>query len=170
MDWLVRMRRLPADRMLDHLLRSGTVTQPEITRLARRLVRFYATATVESITPEAYRQSLAAWLGDNLRELASPEFGLDPHVGEALAHSQLGFLQDHADLFDARVRQGRIVEGHGDLRPEHVCLPARTSCYRLPGVQPRVPYPLRPTNWAIWRSNAPRRRRGQARHRRSGPG
>lgn len=130
-DWLVRMRRLPADRMLDHLLRSGTVTQPEITRLARRLARFYATAAVESITPTAYRQSLAVWLEDNLRELASPEFGLDPDVGEALAHSQLGFLQDHADLFDARVRQGRIVEGHGDLRPEHVCLlpePAVIDC------------------------------------------
>jgi aminoglycoside phosphotransferase family enzyme len=27
-------------------------------------------------------------------------------------------------LFDDRVREGRIVEGHGDLRPEHVCLEA----------------------------------------------
>jgi aminoglycoside phosphotransferase family enzyme len=25
-------------------------------------------------------------------------------------------------LFDARVRDGRMVEGHGDLRPEHICL------------------------------------------------
>jgi len=121
-DWLVRMVRLPADRMLDHLLRSGAVTAPEITRLARRLAHFYATAGAEAITPEAYRQSLAERIGDNLRELASPEFGLDPDLPVTLAHLQLSFLQRHAELFDSRVRQGRIVEGHGDLRPEHVCL------------------------------------------------
>ena len=121
-DWLVRMRRLPADRMLDHLLRSGTVEQAEIDRLARRLAHFYATAATEAITPEDYRQGLAARIEDNLRELTSPEFGLEPGLPETLAHLQLSFLQDHAELFDRRVRQGRIVEGHGDLRPEHVCL------------------------------------------------
>jgi aminoglycoside phosphotransferase family enzyme len=34
----------------------------------------------------------------------------------------LEFLEENGYLFDARVRQGKIVEGHGDLRPEHVCL------------------------------------------------
>ena len=121
-DWLVRMVRLPADRMLDRLLRSGAITQPEITRLATRLACFYAIADAEAITPEAYRQRLAERIGDNLRELASPEFGLDPDAVAALAHLQSGFLRDHAELLDTRVRQGRIVEGHGDLRPEHVCL------------------------------------------------
>jgi len=121
-DWLVQMRRLPAQRMLDHLIRSGAVKQTEINLLARRLARFYAAASADAITPEAYRQSLASRIGDNLRELASPEFGLAQDVPESLARSQLSFLETHAGLFDSRVRQGRIVEGHGDLRPEHVCL------------------------------------------------
>lgn len=121
-DWLVQMLRLPAQRMLDHLIRSGAVKQVEISLLAHRLARFYAAAAAESITPEAYRQYLAKRIGDNLRELASPEFGLAQDVPERLARFQLGFLETHAGLFDSRVRQGRIVEGHGDLRPEHVCL------------------------------------------------
>ncbi|MCL5059610.1 MAG: hypothetical protein M1449_03285 [Candidatus Thermoplasmatota archaeon] len=121
-DWLVRMRRLPADRMLDRLLRRGAVEQAEIGRLARRLACFYAEAAAEAITPEAYRQGLAGRIEDNLHELASPEFGLAPGLLERLAHLQLSFLQSHAELLDSRVRQGRIVEGHGDLRPEHVCL------------------------------------------------
>jgi aminoglycoside phosphotransferase family enzyme len=121
-DWLVQMRRLPANRMLDHLLRSGTVEQAEIVRLARRLARFYAAAAAEAITPETYRQRLAGRIEDNLREIASPEFAQPREVTERLARLQLSFLQRHAELFDARVRQGRIVEGHGDLRPEHVCL------------------------------------------------
>lgn len=121
-DWLVQMRRLPADRMLDHLLRSGGVTQAEISRLARRLARFYAATAAEAIAPAAYRRGLAGRIEDNLHELSSPEFGLAPGLLARLAGLQLGYLQGHAECFDSRVRQGRIVEGHGDLRPEHVCL------------------------------------------------
>ena len=121
-DWLVQMRRLPAQRMLDQLIRSGVVKQAEISLLARRLARFYAAAAADSITPDAYRQYLAERIGNNLRELASPEFGLAKDVPESLARFQFGFLETHAGLFDGRVRQGRIIEGHGDLRPEHVCL------------------------------------------------
>lgn len=124
-DWLVQMRRLPAERMLDSLLRSGAVEQAEIIRLARRLARFYAQAAAEDVTPAAYRQGLAGRIEDNLRELGSPEFGLDPGQMQRLAGLQLSFLRRHADQFDSRVRQCRIVEGHGDLRPEHVCLLAQ---------------------------------------------
>jgi aminoglycoside phosphotransferase family enzyme len=36
--------------------------------------------------------------------------------------AQQAVLQRDAALFDDRVRRGRIFEGHGDLRPEHVSL------------------------------------------------
>lgn len=121
-DWLVQMRRLPADRMLDHLIRNGAVNQPEIVQLARLLARFYAALPAEPLAPAAYRQSLAGRIEDNLRELGSPEFGLPRDVPAGLARFQLRFMQGHAEVFDQRVQAGRIVEGHGDLRPEHVCL------------------------------------------------
>jgi len=35
---------------------------------------------------------------------------------------QLAFLERRAEAIDRRVALGRVVEGHGDLRPEHVCL------------------------------------------------
>jgi uncharacterized protein len=35
---------------------------------------------------------------------------------------QLQLLNFRPELFDERVRAGRIVDGHGDLRPEHICL------------------------------------------------
>jgi len=41
---------------------------------------------------------------------------------DAISIELLGFARLRADLLDARVRDGRIVEAHGDLRPEHVCL------------------------------------------------
>jgi aminoglycoside phosphotransferase family enzyme len=49
----------------------------------------------------------------------------------AIADAQLAALVRHRELFDRRVAEGRIVEGHGDLRPEHICLtpvPAIIDC------------------------------------------
>ena len=40
-DWLVLMRRLPAGRMLDHLIAASLVTPGEIDALARVLADFY---------------------------------------------------------------------------------------------------------------------------------
>lgn len=34
----------------------------------------------------------------------------------------VGILRQESDLFDQRVGAGKIIEAHGDLRPEHVCL------------------------------------------------
>jgi len=99
--------------------------------------------------PRAYRQSLAARIEDNLRELASPEFGLPRDELERLARHQRDFLHRHAEWFDARVRQGRIVEGHGDLRPEHGVPAGGTG--RDPTASSSTANfasSTRPTNWA----------------------
>jgi aminoglycoside phosphotransferase family enzyme len=121
-DWLVKMRRLPAERMLDTLIRQRAVTEDSIRGLARKLAAFYAGSAPEPLSAEAYRQRLALKIAEFLRELGRPEFGLPTDRLTHLAQSQAAFLQQHAAHFDARAAGGRIVEGHGDLRPEHVCL------------------------------------------------
>ena len=45
--------------------------------------------------------------------------------------AQLAYLLLRPEVFDARVRAGRVIDGHGDLRPEHVYLsspPAIIDC------------------------------------------
>jgi aminoglycoside phosphotransferase family enzyme len=121
-DWLVKMRRLPAERMLDALIRQRSVTEASIRGLARRLTVFYAGSVPEPISAHAYRQRLADKIAECLRELSRPEFNLPADRLAHIARTQAAFLQQHAHDFDARVARGRIVEGHGDLRPEHVCL------------------------------------------------
>jgi aminoglycoside phosphotransferase family enzyme len=120
-DWLVKMRRLPAARMLDSLIRQRAVTQDAVRNLAHRLAAFYAGAVVEPLSTENYRQRLAGQIAASLRELGRPEFGLPTDRLLRLADAQSACLRQLAALLDDRVAQGRIVEGHGDLRPEHVC-------------------------------------------------
>ena len=124
-DWLVKMRRLPADRMLDRLIRAGTVRTEDVRSVVGELCRFYSGCAPVPMTPTEYRARFAEGIADNLRELSAPEFGLPAAMIEPVSASQRDFLASSADLFDARVRAGRIVEAHGDLRPEHVCLEPR---------------------------------------------
>jgi len=122
LDWLVQMRRLPAERMLDALICQRAVTQVEVRRLAKKLAAFYAGSVQEPMTAEEYRQRLTGEIAKNLKELSRPEFSLPKARLARIAEAQWAFLQRQPALLDARVAQGRIVEGHGDLRPEHVCL------------------------------------------------
>lgn len=121
-EWLVKMRRLPAARMLDTLIAQRAVTQAAVLGLARVLAVFYAAAPPQPLSADGYRQRLAAQVAESLRELGRPEFGLPADRVARIAAAQSAWLQQHAALPDERVAHGRIVEGHGDLRPEHVCL------------------------------------------------
>jgi aminoglycoside phosphotransferase family enzyme len=121
-DWLVKMRRLPADRMLDHAIRSRTVRADDIRNVVAALCRFYHDCPPIPLTPDEYRERFAAGIAENANELSDPSGGLPSEQVLPACAAQRTMLQRGSALFDERVRRGRIVEGHGDLRPEHVCL------------------------------------------------
>lgn len=132
-DWLVHMRRLPARRNLETILRAGRIAaeEPGIRGAARHLARFYASAAPAVLSAEAHRERLASGVHDDLARLSQPRYGLPAGTVEALVRSQLAFLDRCANVFEARVHGGHVVDGHGDLRPEHIWLdgePAIIDC------------------------------------------
>lgn len=121
-DWLVKMRRLPQEDMLEHALLRNAVTDDDMRRVGWRLAAFHGACAPESLTPQAYGDVLRRNIATNLDVLTRPEYGLlgDPIV--RLCEQQEMLVTDQAERFATRIAQGCIVEGHGDLRPEHVCL------------------------------------------------
>jgi aminoglycoside phosphotransferase family enzyme len=116
-EWLVRMRRLPAARMLDRALAAGTVAPAEIDAVAALLARFYHDAPPAARSPSGHRRHLRAEIAASRAALAG------------LPGASAGRLERVAGRLQAWLRQrpdplaGRpVVEGHGDLRPEHVYL------------------------------------------------
>jgi len=124
-DWLVKMRRLPAERMLDRLVRAGAARAEDVRSVVLELCRFYAACEPVALTPAEYRARFAAGIADNLRELSAPGFALPIAAIELACASQRDFLARSTVLLDQRVRACRVVEAHGDLRPEHVCVEPR---------------------------------------------
>lgn len=123
-DWLVHMRRLPDDRHLDAVIRAGRIEEdePKIREAARRLARFFVAAPVVGLSADAHRRMLEDGVEADRRALSEPRYGLPQDKVASLVRAQRAFLHDCSAVFDARVSAGRIVEGHGDLRPEHIWL------------------------------------------------
>jgi aminoglycoside phosphotransferase family enzyme/predicted kinase len=118
-DYAVRMRRLPDDRSAEALLRQDALTPEHLTRLAGRLASFFAAAA----------PAPAAGAVERIRENVVENFGqvarfvgrfVSPATFDAVQAWQLGFLERRSTRFRERVEEGRIREGHGDLRLEHV--------------------------------------------------
>ena len=121
-EWLVRMRRLPARLMLDARLHRGKLTADEVHRFMKPLLRFYARSAPAMAEPLAYQGKLAAGIDDVAAGLFEPGLAADADRVAAIQralHAATGAL---GELLSARVMQGSIIEAHGDLRPEHVCL------------------------------------------------
>jgi aminoglycoside phosphotransferase family enzyme len=116
------MRRLPARWMLDELIRRQAWQEADIRRIAERLGRFYRDGAALDVSPAQYLKRLACDIESHGRALSDPAHGLPPSRVEGIMQAQREYLQRQQDLFVRRVSAGRLVEGHGDLRPEHICL------------------------------------------------
>lgn len=120
-DWLVEMKRLPQDDMLDERIRAGHATRSEIDDVGARLADFYCRCEPRVADGRAYLRHLVEGQRINRAILLRPEFGLADAVLAALDDVDR-LLAQSSPAIEARIARGAVVEGHGDLRPEHVCL------------------------------------------------
>jgi aminoglycoside phosphotransferase family enzyme/predicted kinase len=122
-DYAVKMKRLPEERMMGRLLEDEAVTPEMLRALARRLAEFHASAETG---PEIERFGGLETIEGNWRENFEQT---EPYVGRTITARQFqeireyvdGFLERERGLFEARVREGRVRDCHGDLRAEAVC-------------------------------------------------
>lgn len=119
-DWLVVMQRLDEDRTLERLLLARRIQPWQLNPLVSVLCRFYRRAPRIAISPaihlDRWRRSLLA----NRRILMLPRLGLPEPLVRRIHRRQQEFLRQHAGLLLQRVQHHLIVDGHGDLRPEHI--------------------------------------------------
>lgn len=121
-DWLVKMRRLPAEQMLDHTIRQGTTETAAVKRAAGVLAEFYRTALPVEMSEKEYSEKFKMDVAANLKELSDPRYQLPKALLSKISTAQFAFLQNDSDLLAQRVRAGKIIEAHGDLRPQHIWL------------------------------------------------
>ncbi|MUN39642.1 bifunctional aminoglycoside phosphotransferase/ATP-binding protein [Actinomadura litoris] len=116
-DHLVVMRRMPAARRLSTLVEAGAPVRDALRDVARALAAWHARAPrgpdiSAQETRDAVRERWRAGF-DQVR----PFHGEVIDAGTAAEIEDLAttFLAGREALFDARIADGRVVDGHGDL-------------------------------------------------------
>jgi len=121
-EWLVKMRRLPRELMLDRAIIEGRASRDDVRRFMLVLTHFYHRAGTVAMEAEHYRQRFERDIRANHRELLTRDYRLPRDLVEAITARQLDMVARGATLIEQRATGGKIIEGHGDLRPEHVFL------------------------------------------------
>lgn len=122
-EYAVKMKRLPEERMLTALLRRNAAETSHVLDIADKLVAFHKKVSSEKSPIYGSPQAIATNVRGNFRETRR-------YVGRTLSARMFdmleayneAFLGKHGALLERRVAQGRVREGHGDLRAEHICM------------------------------------------------
>ena len=118
----VKMRRLDPAGFFDARLRRGALTTADLDRVTERLAAFYLR---QQPSPD-----VAAWGWPERLRLSTDEnvAQTERFVGDVISRAAFDALRSATDRFFAanarllhrRRAEGRIVDGHGDLRLEHL--------------------------------------------------
>lgn len=123
-EYVVEMRRLPADRMLPALLQRNEVTAEVIESIVRRLVAFHRAADSGPEVSAAGdpRRVLEAMDADFAETARFHGVTITPEDDDAVIGFCRNSLLRWEQLLERRRLAGKVREGHGDLHAEHVCL------------------------------------------------
>lgn len=137
-DWLVCMKRLDERGMLERMLGERRVDTLQLDRLVVTLAQFYRSATPVFLSPGSHLADWRRSLAYNRRVLLDARFGIPAGLVRRIDRAQRLFLERRGGLIAARLQRRRIVEGHGDLRPEHIWLGGKVRIIDCLEFNPRL--------------------------------
>jgi len=122
-EYAVRMKQLPQDRMMDMLLRRGQVSREMISSVAEKLVQFHQGAQT---SPEIAGFGTLNAIQQNIDENFTQT---EKYVGISIplvTYNKIkkysrDFIANNNSLFLKRIKEGRIRDCHGDLHAAHIC-------------------------------------------------
>lgn len=119
-DAVVQMRRFDENGLLEKMAARQQLTQPLMTRLARSIAQFHASAARSADTRGAKR--LAAVLDLNEQSQDASARILDSNRPIKLNQALRQTLAQHVALLDARAGAGKVRRCHGDLHLRNICM------------------------------------------------
>ncbi len=121
-DYVVSMKKLEESNFLIELIRYPDFSPEDLRPLVEKLFKFYQ-AQIPSknvnqwAEPDKIRETILSNCQSAQENIG---FCLDPLTFELVSSDQLQFLEQHKALFWDRIKAGNVVDGHGDIRSEHI--------------------------------------------------
>lgn len=121
-EWLVKMKRLPDEYLLHTAIKKGIARKEWVEQVAEKLVDFYLSTPPVSYGSRTYIRKIVKGVEAESEELLREEYGLSRSLIIGIETDLLHFVIKHSEQFESRINGEKIRDGHGDLRPEHICL------------------------------------------------
>jgi len=121
-DVAVKMQMLPHEQFLDARLERGILNEDDLDAVVDTLATFYRErASTPNIAANGRPDRIWANIHENFEQATSHQEALITRPAfQALQYAAERFMDQHGALFHQRRAHGHIVDGHGDLRLEHV--------------------------------------------------
>jgi len=123
MEYVVTMKRIPERSFLSYRVKEGIISVDDMRKTGRHIAGLFAGITTDETAAE--ENGGASVVRFNCEENFSQTESFagrftDKLFYEFIKKETLQFLEKHQDVFASRVKEGFVVNGHGDLRAEHV--------------------------------------------------
>lgn len=121
-DYAVKMKEIPQKFIMTEIIRAGRLTAQNLREIIEALLPVYREAPRDEKTASCGRISAIRKKTDENFEQTQPMVGdmVSKEDVTVIRERTEQFYTDYAWLFETRVKKKRIVEGHGDLRPENI--------------------------------------------------
>lgn len=124
-EYAVKMRRIPEERLLKNML--SEISKDDMKRLARHIANFHLKAERRD---EFGRLEVMKFNTDENFMQTEKYIGItiEKEDYEYIKEKTNRFYEKYQGLFEKRIREGRIRDGHGDIRLEHVAFLQEGIC------------------------------------------
>ncbi len=121
-EYAVKMRQLPEQCTMMHLLQERKIEKKATEELAVKLSEFYnKTPTGDGIDSFGALDIIRDNCEENFQQIEKIAGNiLDPQLFENIIRASRSFLQRRKKLFESRIEMGKIRDCHGDLRSGHI--------------------------------------------------
>lgn len=124
-EYAVKMRRIPDDAILSNRL--STATEEDLKRVAKVVAGFHTRA--KRVDEFGKMEVMKYNTDENFSQT-------EKYVGVTISKEDYEFIkkktnefyEKHAGIFEKRIKEGRIRDGHGDIRTEHVAFLKEGVC------------------------------------------
>lgn len=122
-EYAVKMRQLPRERMMDILLTQDQVTAEMVRQVALKMAEFHSLARTDAaISAFGNLEMIKTNTDENFSQTEKYiDVAIGDHSFNKIKQYTDGFISDNVKLFNERVAGGKIKDCHGDLHAAHVC-------------------------------------------------
>jgi aminoglycoside phosphotransferase family enzyme len=123
-EYAVKMRRIPMDRLMETLLEKGELTAGMVADVAKKIADFHSMAATSKVIDNFGSQMVIKTNTDENFQQTENYIGksITRRQFEAIKKYTNDFFKNRKGLITKRITENKIRDCHGDLHMQHICM------------------------------------------------